>query len=160
MYEVQRPYLDFDTARIQYELLGDPFQKISINLEIAVDALERVATAEGWKRIPQTPASYKNYLVDVLGTHQSKISLAAIYRETMLFPKVAQVEDLLVEKIYQTADRISPHDTKSPTALRALSNALDIIVQRHNAMNKNFAEMINEPSATQGVNINMIGVAE
>ena len=150
MYQMERPLLDFDTAKIQFELLGDSFTKISAVQNIAVDSLERVATAEGWQRVRPSAKAYQSYLAGVLNSHRAKISLAMLYRELEMFPHVAELETLLIGKLLQTAHSIDPRDSKAPSNLKSLTSALNSITERQEVMKKQMADLF-AVSSPQGV---------
>ena len=151
MYQMDRPLLDFDTAKIQFELLGDSFPKISAGLNIAVEALERVSSAEGWEKIKPTTAAYNLYLAGMLNSHRAKISLALLYRELEMFPQVAQLETILLHKLNQAAGNVDPYDPKAPQQLRHLTGSLNSITDRQVVIKKQLAEIFSAPEAPQGV---------
>ena len=151
MYQMERPLMDFDTAKIQYELLGDSFPKISAGLNIAVDSLQRVSDAEGWQRIKSTTSAYNNYLAGILNSHRAKISLAMLYRELEMFPQVAQLETVLLHKLMQAAGNVDPYDPKAPQQLRHLTGSMNSITERQVVIKKQLAEIFSDPAAPQGV---------
>lgn len=151
MISSEKPILDFDTAKIQYELLGDSFPKISAVLNIAVDSLERVALAEDWTRLKPTAAAYNTYLAKILNSHRAKISLTMLYRELEMFPHVAELENLLLNKLYNTANNINPFDHRAPQALRALTQAMNSITGRQDLMKQHLSNLFSEDAPPQGV---------
>jgi hypothetical protein len=150
MYQLDRPLLDFDTAKIQYELLGDSFAKISATQNIAVDSLERVAAAENWTRLRPSAKAYQTYLAGILNSHRAKISLAMLYRELEMFPHVAELETLLIGKLLQTAHNIDPFNDKAPQQLKSLTSALNSITERQEVIKKQLADLFTA-SSPQGV---------
>ena len=151
MMDIQpRPLLDFDTAKIQYELLGDSIAKIAVSQNIAADSLQMVADAEKWTRLRPTAATYKSYLAGVLNQHRAKISLAMLYRELEMFPHVAELETILIGKLLHTAHSLDPHDSKAPASLRSLTSALNSITQRQEVMKQQLASLFADDTP-QGV---------
>ncbi len=146
--------LDWDTAKIQYEVLGDSLAKVAISLQIPLQSVEHVAQDEGWERMKPSSNQYKLYLAGMLQEQQAKLSIAMLYRELEMFPHVAELETLLVQKISQTTKNLDPYDQKTPSNLRSLSAALNSITERQILLKQQLADLFSTDSAPQ-VAINM-----
>ena len=70
--------IDWDTCKIQYEVLGDSLDRIAATHGIPVESVRRIAREEEWKPLEQTAAKLNEYLSDVLAKHRAKLSLAAL----------------------------------------------------------------------------------
>jgi len=127
--------IDWDTCKLQYEVLGDSLERVAETHELSVDAVRRVAKEEGWVPIDPNASSLQemtNYLSDVRRSLQVKLDLASLYREIELFPKVTEIEDSLVGKIQSALSNIDTTDPRSAGALRALGQSLYAIADRKN----------------------------
>ena len=125
--------IDWDTCKLQYEVLGDSLERVAETHNLSPEAVQRVAESEGWTPIDEestTLQSMTSYLTDVRRSLQVKLDLASLYREIELFPKIIQIEDSLVEKIRQAVSKVDTDDPRSAGALRALGQSLYAIAER------------------------------
>jgi hypothetical protein len=150
--------IDWDTAKIQYEILGDSLSKIALTQGISLEGLERVSCDEQWERVKDSSSAYNTYLAGVVNQHRAKISLAMLYRELEMFPHVAELETLLLDKIKQTTALLVPSDSKTPSSLRSLSSALNSITERQLLLKQQLSDLFGQEQAPE-VNINLdIGI--
>jgi len=127
--------IDWDTCKLQYEVLGDSLERVAETHNLSVIALQRVAEEENWQPINPDTTSVQDmtsYLSDVRRSLQVKLDLASLYREIEIFPKVTEIEDSLVEKIQSALRHIDVTDPRSAGALRALGQSLYAIADRKN----------------------------
>lgn len=125
--------IDWDTCKLQYEVLGDSLERVAETHNLSPDAVRRIAEEEGWAPIDPSTSSMQDmntYLVEVRRSLQVKLDLASLYREIELFPKITAIEDKLVDKIDRTLQAIDTTDPRSAGALRALGQTLYAIAER------------------------------
>jgi len=122
--------VDWDTYRIQYEVMGDSLRKIAYMHDIPYESLKQVAEEEGWSQEPPSPENLKKHLKDVIQLHKSKLTLAALYRDMALFPELNKIEGELISKLKATLGELDPADPKTPNALRALAQTVSALTDR------------------------------
>ena len=125
--------IDWDTCKIQYEILGDSLERIAQTHELPLSSIQRVATDEGWQQLSKDKnqdSAVPEYLKKTLNSFKIKLSFAAIYREMELFPKIAAAEDSLLEKIKSAIHLVDVSDPRAASSLRALGQGLNAIAER------------------------------
>jgi len=122
--------IDWDTCKIQYEMLGDSLQRVAATHGVSLEALERVAEEEEWKQLTPSAKGVQEYLANELAGHRAKLSLAAIYRDMNMFPRIVEAESALLDKIVSAIALVDPGDPKAGNALRALGQGLNAIAER------------------------------
>lgn len=122
--------IDWDTCKIQYEVLGDSLERVAVTHGIPVESIRRIAQEENWTKLPPTASNLNEYLGEVLDSHRAKLSLAGLYRDMELFPRVIQAENELLDKIVQAIGNVDAGDPRAPAALRALGQSLNAIAER------------------------------
>ena len=122
--------IDWDTCKIQHEVLGDSLERVAITHGIQLESVKRIAEDEGWTPLKPTAANLNTYLSDILDSHRAKLALAALYRDMELFPKVVLAENALLEKIMAAIGLIDPGEPKAAAALKALGQGLNAIADR------------------------------
>jgi hypothetical protein len=122
--------IDWDTCKIQYEVLGDSLDRVAITHGIPVESIRRIAQEENWTKLPPTASNLNEYLGEVLDSHRAKLSLAGLYRDMELFPQIFKAEQDLLTKITQAITFIDVGDIRAPAALRALGQGLNAIAER------------------------------
>ena len=118
--------IDWDTCKIQYELLGESLDRIAAIHGIAVDSLQRVSAEEKWRRTDDYDA-YLNSTEDVI---RRKLKLAVLLRDMDLFPQVTAIENTIIQKVQQTCQNIVATDPKAAGQLRALGQCLNSLLDR------------------------------
>lgn len=122
--------IDWDTCKIQYEMLGDSLERVAATHNIQLTALTRVAEDEDWKQLAPTTEGVQDYLSKELSGHKAKLSLAAIYRDMEMFPRIVDAESALLDKIVSAIAMVDVGDPKAANSLRALGQGLNAIAER------------------------------
>ena len=123
--------LDWDKFKLQYEVFGDSFERISETSGVPITSLRRVAQEEGWQRyMDNDESALSPYLAEMTKTARTKLRLAALSREIELFPLLMEAEFALLDKTRQAIREIDPFQVQAGTQLRALSQTINAISDR------------------------------
>lgn len=122
--------IDWDTCKVEYEVLGDSLERIAAVHEVSLSSLKRVAEEENWVPAKESTAPLEEYLKGMINAHRAKLTLAALYREMQVFPRVIAAEDSLLTKINSAIEKVDLDSPYAPQALRALGQSLSAITER------------------------------
>lgn len=138
--------IDWDTCKLQYEVLGDSLERVAEVHGIPLQSLQRIAEEEGWKKLdPSTSQSeITDYLVEVKRSIQVKLDLAKLYREAQLFPRITDLEDRIIDRAETIIANLDTTDVRAANALRALAQTLHAIADRGNKYTEDDALLSSE----------------
>lgn len=135
--------VDFDVARVQYELFGDTCAKIAQDHKCPINVIEMARDQDGWSKIEFTgdPSldikkldDFSNVPDDLLDKIRNKQLVIEILKQERLASFYLRAESLLLRKIMMIAEELQPSAANAASQIKSLTDSLKGLMEKTQAI--------------------------